>query len=121
MFFQIPVNVFEGDDEVPEAFVFGEWEVSGIIEYMNTSAHSVMPQLSNVVCFCQTLRDLMGDEELEDLDVEFTATKPDRAAEEKKRKLEEEMRRELEERKRKKMELLKKEKEVEMVTKSLPP
>ena len=73
-----------------------------------------------MLCFCQTLRDLMADEELEDFDVESTGTKPDSAAEEKKRKLEEEMRRELEERKRKKMELLKKEKEVEMVTKSLP-
>ena len=27
-FFQNPVNVFEGDDDVPEEFVLGEWEVS---------------------------------------------------------------------------------------------
>lgn len=66
--------------------------------------------------FLQTLRDLIGDEQLEDYEIESASAKPDQAAEEKKRKLEEDMRRELEERKRKKMELLKKEKEVEMVT-----
>ena len=66
--------------------------------------------------FHQTLRDLIGDGELEDFEVETASAKRDQAAEEKKRKLEEDMRRELDERKRKKMELLKKEKEVEMVT-----
>lgn len=60
---------------------------------------------------------MIGDEELEDFDVVSSGTKPDKAAEEKKRKLEEDMRRELEERRMKKLELLKKEKEVEMVIK----
>ena len=59
---------------------------------------------------------MIGDEDIEDFEVESASTKPNQAAEEKKRKLEEDMRRELEERKRKKIELLKREKEVEMVT-----
>ena len=84
-----------------------------------TSFNRCLPFRNTFLRLYQTLRDLIGDEQLEDFDSEPTGKKPDRAAEEKKRKLEEEMRRELEERRRKKTELLKKEKEVEMVRKTV--
>ena len=41
---QIPVNVFEGeDDDIPEAFLLGEWEVSGInhlVVVLTCSSHN---------------------------------------------------------------------------------
>lgn len=41
--FQIPVNVFEGeDDELPEAFDHGEWEVSDINHLISDSPASML-------------------------------------------------------------------------------
>ncbi len=67
---------------------------------------------------CQTLRDLMDDKEMHELDKKPKAPSQQRIlteADKKRRKLEEDMRKEKEERKKKRQELLKKEDEYEKV------
>ena len=79
----------------------------GQADFQLTNIQQMLPPLT------QTLRDLMGEQEIETLETDGKLS----VAEQRQRKLEEDMRREVEQRKRKRREQLQRELEYEQVSK----